>query len=81
VWLLGCFFAKKPESDDQEATTQFWTSQEASTKKPLWLLGTGFLIKWLLDYEPKHSNISCLLCLEKPYSEQSIRKVETIALK
>ncbi len=28
------------------------TSQEASTKKPLWLLGTGFFVKWLLDYEP-----------------------------
>jgi hypothetical protein len=22
-------------------------------KKPLWLLGTGFFVKWLLDYEPK----------------------------
>jgi hypothetical protein len=41
----------KPESDDQEAT-HWWTSQEASTKKPLWLLGTGFFVKWLHDYEP-----------------------------
>ena len=21
-------------------------------KKPEWLLGTGFFVKWLLDYEP-----------------------------
>ena len=49
--LLGCFLTKKPESDDREATIHKWTSQEASTKKPLWLLGTGFFVKGLIDYE------------------------------
>ena len=52
MWLLGCFLTKKPESDDREDITHKWTSQEASTKKPLMLLVTGFFFKWLLDYEP-----------------------------
>ena len=41
----------------------------------------SLLIFMLYQGYSKHSKHEMLLCLEKPYSEQSIRKVETIALK